>query len=103
MRSTIYASDTIMNISHEFGESSAARYWVMFIDERGVETPIALTQNQIEGGVLRAQKEPLDRDLFLKHYSRSAINGVDVAKIVAALLFVGAVGIGIGWATGLLP
>lgn len=89
MRSTIYSADAIDNKVVEFGEAADLRYWAMFVDDHGAETPIALTPKQVAVGRERAGREPPDREAFVRAYRRRAILqnvGLGLALILSAAI-----------------
>lgn len=69
MKSTIYSDDRIDNQFHEFGESNEPRYWVMFIDQDGDETPLAFSSRDIADAADRGSKEIRDKQIFVEAYN----------------------------------
>lgn len=85
MRSTIYAEDQIDNQFLEFGEPAEPRYWAMFVDQNGIETPVAFTGNQISTAMARARSEIHDRDIFMTQFHARRRNR-DVLHILLSLV-----------------
>lgn len=92
MRSIIYAEDQIDNQFLEFGESAEPRYWAMFVDQNGIETPIALTGNQIGTAMNRARNEIHDHDIFVTQFEARRRNRVVLQILLSLVLFLVLVG-----------
>jgi hypothetical protein len=87
MKSTIYSDDRIDNQFHEFGESNGPRYWVMFIDKDGDETPLAFSSKDIADAAERGSKEIRDKQIFLEAYKWSKFVKDAVYIVLLPILF----------------